>query len=155
MHNVQYVTGDILDYIEQSDYIVHGCNCFHTMGAGVAKALNTYTEGRLLDIDKTTSYGDINKLGAYSSIDVDGKVFYNLYTQHGFGRGGVFVHWESVKLGLINIINNMLEGEVLALPPIGCGLAGGNIKDFQIHLDNAIKFSGNANADITIFVVVK
>lgn len=38
---ITYVKGDILDVAKehQVDIIAHGCNCFHTMGAGVAARL--------------------------------------------------------------------------------------------------------------------
>ena len=137
--NVIY--GNIIDRIKQKDIevVIHGANCLCTMGSGVARALDTHTKGALLaaDIDNGL-YGDINKLGEYTIAEYDGVSYYNLYSQHTYGRDGVMVHWDSVEKGLISIFKAN-AGKRTLLPLIGCGLAGGEVADFADVLLKATK----------------
>lgn len=129
---INVIYGNIIDRIKQKDIevVIHGANCFHTMGSGVARALDTHTKGALLTADIDNSlYGDINKLGEYTIAEYDGVSYYNLYSQHTYGRDGVMVHWDSVEKGLISIFKAN-AGERTLIPLIGCGLAGGDIEDF-------------------------
>lgn len=49
------------------DVIIHGCNCFHTMGAGIAKQIRQYfPEAYVADLH--TGRGDLRKLGSYSHV---------------------------------------------------------------------------------------
>lgn len=151
-----YRKGDILDFIKCATHVVHGCNCFRTMGTGVAKVLNEYTGGLLLAEDKKTPYGDINKLGTYSAVQYGGKTFYNAYTQHGYGRQKVvYVHWASVESCINSIISKMKDGDVLLMPPIGCGLGGGDIKDFGRIIKKSIIKSLESDKKIKIIVADK
>lgn len=121
----------IIDEIETGKYstVGHGANCFHTMGAGVARVLNDYTEGKLLRVDKTTKFGNINKLGCYSNFTMEGIEYYNLYTQFTFGndRDIVYVHWPSVGRAIGGMVDSM-QGKNILLPLIGCGLANGRVE---------------------------
>ena len=40
---MEFEKGDLLDlfYHKKIDILVHGCNCFNTMGAGIAKQIDT------------------------------------------------------------------------------------------------------------------
>lgn len=135
---VKHLKGNIIDHAENGlfDVIVHGCNCFHTMGSGIAGALNQYTAGELLKVDMENSeYGDINKLGTYTVLKdfqfLGNKVdIYNLYSQYDFGRPkpAVHVYWQGVYGGLFNIIKSN-KGRRIAIPLIGCGLANGKKQD--------------------------
>lgn len=149
------VRGDILDYVGKCDYIIHGCNCYHTMGAGVAKVLNDFSGGRLLNADRKTPKGDINKLGTYSKVVGHKITIFNLYTQHGYGRDGVYIHWYSFRKGVTQILNTIPENSVVVMPPIGCGLAGGQRKDFDKYLKDAVSFSDKCHSSIEIIVVEK
>lgn len=138
--NVSYVVGDMIEAIDKFKnpdtlHVAHGANCFHTMGAGVAKALVKRFGVNLVMTDQYTSYGDINKLGTSSRyISPKGVRVYNCYTQHDIKRSadGTFVHWHSVGNALLEIIfEGMEEGDTLFIPKIGCGLAGGSDEDFK------------------------
>ena len=51
------------------DVIIHGCNCYCTMGAGIAKAIkNIFPEA--YDADCKTEKGSKPKLGSYSSARI-------------------------------------------------------------------------------------
>lgn len=138
---IMYRKGDLIKAFKEGEFdaIVHGCNCIHTMGAGIALQLNNFTNGKLLEVDKKTPYGDINKLGTYSKLDIECGTIYNLYTQYvPVSKGMVAVHWDSFMSGLIDIIeicdiNNENEDTPtrIGIPLIGCGLAGGKPEDFE------------------------
>ena len=79
------VTGDLIALAEagQFDVIVHGCNCFHAMGAGVAAAIASRYPSALT-ADKATDFGDAAKLGTISTVDVScaGQQVYNCQLLH-------------------------------------------------------------------------
>ena len=84
------IVGDLLKLAdeEQFDIIVHGCNCFHTMGAGIAGQINDkYPEAFEADKDDT-KYGDVTKLGTYSYAYIGSLIsghlvqVVNMYTQY-------------------------------------------------------------------------
>ncbi|AUE22994.1 phosphatase [Citrobacter phage CF1 ERZ-2017] len=62
----QYIDGDIVKIFLEGHNIAHGCNCFHTMGAGVAGQLaKAYPP--ILAIDKSETFlGDTEKLGTFT-----------------------------------------------------------------------------------------
>jgi len=72
-----------------SDIIGHCCNCFCTMGSGVAAAIKTkYPEA--YDVDCKTVKGDKSKLGTVSlavvkTPDNQIKAVANLYGQYSYG----------------------------------------------------------------------
>lgn len=123
------IKGDLL--ASGCDVIAHGCNCFNTMGAGVAKAVVAkYPEARKADL--CTRKGDKSKLGHFSMAKTaDGTTVYNLYTQYNYGRGKRFVSYEAVRSAL-KAMRESIEHLYphsqprIGLPRIGAGLAGGN-----------------------------
>ena len=121
---------DILD--ESFDVIAHGCNCFHTMGAGVAKTLRAKYP-KIFEVDGNDSvFGLEAKLGTYTVAEVEeNKFIYNLYTQFRYGREKRHLNYEALVSSLDSMntsIGDKLGGKPikLVLPKIGCGLAGGN-----------------------------
>lgn len=144
---VEVYHGDILDFIGTgySYSIAHNCNCFHTMGAGIAKVLNGVTGGKLLKEDKTTVYGDINKLGGYSRIMHEGNEYFNLYGMFSYSsmlktpnNGNVYVHWNSLKHALTNAIVDSVCDDVV-IPILGYSHAGGSVEDFMDMVDGIIE----------------
>ena len=65
------VEGDLLKLAGQGhfDVIVHGCNCFCTMGAGIAKSIRDQFPAAY-EADLATPKGDRDKLGTYSVAKV-------------------------------------------------------------------------------------
>lgn len=130
---MKIVKGDILSGIKQGDRvaILHGCNCFHTMGSGIAKYLvDKYPS--ILEVDKKTKYGNKIKLGGFSKAEQDdGVVIYNCYTQFNYGKGK-HVEYTAVCDALYDVkmditYNYGLDIDIRA-PKIGCGLGGGSWK---------------------------
>ena len=117
--------GDLL--ASDCKVIAHGCNCFRTMGSGVARAIRQRYP-RAYDADLATSYGDRSKLGSYSAVydKQDDRWIVNLYTQFTFGTKPVELDYEALEKGL-QCLKALSEPDwKIGLPMIGCGLAGGN-----------------------------
>ena len=78
------IKGDLIKLAEEGkfDVIIHGCNCFHAMGGGIAKQLaDKYPQ--VEEVDRQTTFGDRNKLGSYSlehALNVNDDVFVILRT---------------------------------------------------------------------------
>jgi len=131
---VEYIKGDVTVLAEKYDVLVHGCNCFNTMGSGVAKAIATKWPG-VVDADNRTIRGDMTKLGSYTTYQTDsGLIIVNAYTQYDYGRDGKTYF----KYGaFMTIIKDLEEYDILSsiaghaefiVPRIGSGLGGGDWK---------------------------
>lgn len=133
------LTGDLLDFADQGLFhiIVHGCNCFHAMGSGIAKQIaNKYPAAKTAD--DRTKYGDSSKLGFFSQADITshlGKRFtiINAYTQFRWsGKQDVFEYekFDDFLLRLAKISEDRFLSTrtktVIGFPKIGCGYAKGD-----------------------------
>ena len=124
------IEGDLIDlaFAGVFDVIVHGCNCFCTMGAGIAKAIkDQFPEAYAADL--ATNRGDRTKLGDYSyaTVTQDGHeiTVINGYTQFHYHGENVLVDYEAVRQ-LFKKIKTHFGGKKIGYPRIGAGLAGGN-----------------------------
>lgn len=111
------------------DAIAHGCNCFHTMRAGVALAIARAFPGAEA-ADRATPWGDRAKLGTYSRADValpNGSrlAVLNAYTQHRYGAGGPHLDHDALRQ-VLRRINRDFAGQRLGLPKIGALRGGGH-----------------------------
>ena len=109
------------------DVLVHGANCFHTFGAGIAKQIKkVYPGAYTADLD--TPYGNDIKLGTYSSYTDGNVTIVNGYTQFRYGKNFVNVKqhadYDAIRF-LFMLISKDFMGERIGFPKIGCGLAGG------------------------------
>ncbi|AWY10398.1 phosphatase [Acinetobacter phage vB_AbaM_Konradin] len=121
----QYVYCDLLEAFQHNDFdaIAHGCNCFHTMGAGVAGSISK-TFPVALEADKKTEYGDWSKLGDVSiAKTVNGDII-NAYTQFRPGKCPEHVLYDSIRKAF-TVINEKYAGKSVGIPKIGAGIAGG------------------------------
>jgi O-acetyl-ADP-ribose deacetylase (regulator of RNase III) len=65
--NMNRIKGDLIELAidGEFDLIIHGCNCFCTMGAGIAKTIKQkFPEAYKADLE--TEKGDKSKLGEIS-----------------------------------------------------------------------------------------
>lgn len=136
---LKHAKGNLIDLAEAGkfDFIVHGCNCFCTMGSGIAREIRDRYTGAWR-VDQDTDEGDITKLGNWSEYDTGDFTIVNAYTQYGFNRGGstndVF-EYASFELILKKLIH--LYGEYrFGLPYIGMGLAGGDKVRIMAMIEN-------------------
>jgi O-acetyl-ADP-ribose deacetylase (regulator of RNase III) len=124
------VRGNVITHaIANKTNIAHGCNCFHTMGAGVAKAIKDKWP-ELYEIDLETLYGYKGKLGTVSYCALPEGIWgFNLYTQFNYGRGILFrTAWLASSLNRALYIIASTDGmpKSLSIPFIGAGLGGGD-----------------------------
>jgi len=128
---IEEIKGDLFQATE--DIIVHGCNCFNTMGSGVAKTVKKLYPGAW-EADQRTVKGNADKLGTFTFWV--GSQFYtqaplvvvNLYTQYGYGS--MFNRTEQIEYDALRVGLEELEfvfrGRTFAMPKIGAGLGGGD-----------------------------
>lgn len=128
------IKGDIVKLADagEFDLIIHGCNCQHVMGAGVAKQLaRRWPQVLQADINNSNK-GDITKLGKYTHCDVptssgDRVVIVNAYTQFFYGIRDQHFQYSALKDVLRRLRDDFyLEEMRIAYPKIGSGLGGGN-----------------------------
>ena len=127
---LKYATGNLIDMAERGDFhvIVHGCNCFNTMGSGIAKEVRErYPEAYEADTNFGAA-GDYNKLGNYSVKLGKRFTIINAYTQYNFNRKGetkdVF-EYKSFEMILQKLAYEYPTCD-FGFPYIGMGLAGGD-----------------------------
>lgn len=138
------INGDIIKLAKEGRFntIVHGCNCFCSMGAGLAAQIkkefpNAYKA------DLCTSKG-INKLGRFSwsttevRLDIpentDENIFLthhvtviNAYTQFGYGRDERDrFNYDAFRDVLFSLREFAWTDSSFGFPKIGTGLAGGH-----------------------------
>lgn len=123
----QYVNMDLLKAFQHSDFdlIVHGCNCFHKMGAGIAGAIARTFPEALEEDKRSTEHGDWTKLGDYSSIETAYGTIVNAYTQYYPGRVPKHQLHTAIRQ-VFTKINADFAGKSIGIPKIGAGIAGGN-----------------------------
>lgn len=95
MGTYKEVPGDLILLAKagEFDVITHGCNCFCTMGAGIALAMKEHFDCDRFKMEAFIYRGDINKLGTidYKLIDLflneenHKLVVINSYTQYKYG----------------------------------------------------------------------
>lgn len=125
------IHGDIIRLAKDGafDVIAHGCNCFHTMGGGLAAQIRGHFP-EALQADLATPYGERAKLGTCSVATVgtpSGQLtVVNAYTQfHPSMGAGVDVDYEAVARA-VAWLKAQYAGRRIGLPQIGAGLAGGD-----------------------------
>lgn len=127
---MKIVYGDLIQLAKNGEFdlIVHGCNCFCTMGAGIAKGIKAAFPAAF-EADQATAKGDRGKLGTctFAVIDRDGTplVVVNAYTQFDYRGSGPKVDYDAVR-SCFRWIKEQHSGKRIGLPKIGAGLAGGD-----------------------------
>lgn len=127
---LKHTKGNLIDLAEEGYFnvILHGCNCYNTMGKGIAKEIRERYPAATR-ADAATVAGDKTKLGNYTTMI--GKQFniVNAYTQFTYwnvgDKQGDLFEYES-----FNTILDKLAAQYptckIGLPYIGMGLAGGD-----------------------------
>lgn len=149
---IKNIKGDLVKMAKNKevDVVIHQCNCFHTMGGGIAKTIKkVFPEAYKADL--TTKYGDKEKMGSFSCVNIKNVLICNMYSQYHHGSDKIQTDYDSFRKGLqsISLFIKELEGEEtmrIGLPRlIGCALAGGDwnvvekiIEEELSHLDVVI-----------------
>lgn len=121
----KYIKDDVRN-TELSD-IAHGVNCQNVMGSGVAKALYEKwpkVKSQFHSISEQLKTPE-KRLGFIWQVTCEDKNIWNLYTQlHYLPRNKRNVNYRALSDCFNGLINSGVKK--LAIPKIGCGLAGGN-----------------------------
>jgi O-acetyl-ADP-ribose deacetylase (regulator of RNase III) len=134
---LKHVKGNLLDLAEAGkfDVVVQGCNCFNTMGGGIAREIRLRYPS-VAAVDAGTRKGDYTKLGTWTGdlvIDDDFRfTVINAYTQYNMSTGEDVFEYTAFQLILQKLVH--VYGQFrIGLPYIGMGLAGGD-KDIIIPM---------------------
>lgn len=136
------IKGDLIHLAQegQFDLIIHSCNCFCTMGAGIAKQIRSQFP-QAWEADLATQSGDRSKLGSYSKACINtpsGRLHViNAYTQYHYSGDGVLVDYDAVTK-VFTALKNQFHGQRMGYPQIGAGLAGGDWKIISEIIDSAL-----------------
>lgn len=149
---MNYIDGNLLELAESGkfDIIVHGCNCFNTMGSGIAGQIREkYPKAYL--VDQLTQSGDKDKLGKFTQVHISGTNYtyhkthvsftiINAYTQYDFGSEKRHLDYDAVKsvfkqIKLLYDMNYMAPVRI-GIPKIGAGLAGGDWEEIEKIIDS-------------------
>ena len=110
------------------DLIIHGCNCFCTMGAGIAKTIKQKLP-EAYKADLNTEKGNDSKLGTITfaeSETYNGKlIVVNGYTQFNWRGTGKKVDYDAIQK-VFRTVKEKFSGLRIGYPAIGAGLAGGD-----------------------------
>jgi O-acetyl-ADP-ribose deacetylase (regulator of RNase III) len=151
--------GDLIQLAQEGEFdvIAHGCNCFCTMGAGIAPQM-AQAFGCNKFPKELEHPGNIDKLG---TIDYkrDMKIAYgtyivNAYTQYHYGRNHIDgvetpIDYEALTL-CMRKMNHRFKGRTIGLPQIGAGLAGGDWERIKSIIQNEF-----TDCDVTIVIYNK
>jgi O-acetyl-ADP-ribose deacetylase (regulator of RNase III) len=156
---VNIIKGDLIKLaIEgQFDVIIHGCNCFCTMGAGIAKAIKSeFPEA--YQVDLKSGYGNREKLGSYSSVTVNKNgreiTVINAYTQFHWRGRGIKVDYDALK-SVFQLVKKNYAGKRIGYPLIGAGLAGGDWNVISQIVDNELENENHALVQYAPYKAIK
>lgn len=139
---MKIVKGDLIQLALSGnfDLIIHGCNCFCSMGKGIALSIkNEFPEA--FQADQVTIYGRREKLGMYSHATVmrNGHVIViiNAYTQYHWRGKGDKVDYQATE-AVFRLIKRDFPGLSIGYPLIGAGLAGGDWQKISGIIDSCL-----------------
>ena len=157
---IVYKNGDLLK--SGAEVIVHGCNCYNVMGAGVAQMIK-HKWPRALSADRAFSgqhqgpHLDRTQemLGKFSQAGlatVEKPLIINLYTQHGYSSGRRQLDYEALYSGMERL-HKLLRSLVppkcrIAMPKIGAGLAGGDWDIIELMIN---KVFGDREVEVWLY----
>jgi O-acetyl-ADP-ribose deacetylase (regulator of RNase III) len=144
------IAGDIVSNIDttKKTVILHGCNCKHIMGGGIALYLRRLFP-IIYTVDKATKMDDITKLGTFSVANINNNLtILNCYTQFGIGIVDGIIPVDYIAIDkCMETISEMYKDYEIRIPKIGCGLAGGDwniVKEiiiYNLHDNDVILYS--------------
>lgn len=121
---IKYIKGDLL--ASDCDVIAHGCNCFNSMGSGIARQVMMQMKPAFM-VDQLTERGSRDKLGTFTKAQCGDKLVYNLYSQYNFTRTEVDLDYDALENALVAMRDDISDPDLkIGFPKIGCGLASGD-----------------------------
>lgn len=124
---VNVIKGDLIKLANNGNFdaIMHGCNCFSTMGAGIALQMKLAYSANTLPLEIQPIAHPVLKLGNidYKQVEIESGEFtlINAYTQyHSFDYAAFEIICQKV--------NKVFNGKHIGIPMIGAGIGGGDWK---------------------------
>ncbi len=127
---MKILQGNLIKLAEQGKFevIIHGCNCFCTMGAGIAKQIKLCFP-KAYEVDLKTAKGEKSKLGKISWAEIETPygelIVVNAYTQFDWRGKGNKADYEAIRQAFRKV-KELFTGKSIGYPAIGAGLAGGD-----------------------------
>ena len=120
------LAGDLIALARRGvfEVIVHGCNCQHTMGAGIAKSIREQFPAAY-EADLKTIKGDRAKLGTVSVAEVGPLSVVNAYTQFDYRGVGQRAEYDAIR-SCFRAVRRRFAGKRIGYPRLGAGLGGGD-----------------------------
>ena len=149
---MKFVTGNLIDLAEagEFDLIVQGCNCFNTLGGGLAREVRErYPDAA--KVDAATTKGDYDKLGNYTIMHSPKFDIVNAYTQYHMSRGDDVFEYAAFAL-ILQKLAHRYPGRRFGFPLIGCGLAGG---DESVIMEMLQRFADDVKLNNGTVTIVK
>ena len=145
---MKIVKGDLIKAAKEGkfDVIVHGCNCFCTMGAGIAQQIKMHFP-EAYKVDMRTNNGQKRKLGGISWTEHTEPTVVNAYTQFHYGFKQVNADYKAIR-SCMDLVKYYFGGFRIGMPKIGCGLAGGDWNIVSKIIEEELK-----GEDVTIMVL--
>lgn len=136
---LKHTNGNLLDLAEAGDFdvVVQGCNCFNTMGGGIAREIRERFP-MCAAIDQMTDRGDHMKLGNWTDFDTGQFLIINAYTQYNMSTGEDVFEYIAFELILQKLLHTYGEKR-FGFPFIGMGLAKGNKEIIMAQLEDFAK----------------
>lgn len=139
----KYIKGDVTK--TELKYIAHGVNASNAMGSGVAKSIyEAFPEVKEKYHAYASQYAYSNYakrqlLGEIQSVKSRDKIIYNLFTQLNYGYDGKrYVNYKAI-VDCFKSLTEALEGEIIAIPKLGSGLAGGDWELIKELIDDTVE----------------
>jgi len=144
---ITYKKGDAVKAAinHEIDILVHGCNCHHSMGAGIARQIKKEFPDAF-KADKITKKGP-DKLGDISVAYQRGATIVNAYTQNFYGRKKCHADYQAIR-SCMKKIKELANGQKIGMPKIGAGLAGGDWEIIEKIIEEEL-----VDCDITVYVL--
>lgn len=159
------IEGDLIELALAGsfDVIAHGCNCFCTQGAGIAKQMsnifgtniidNEYEEdmiNNMLEWHSSEKLGNIDWFNPARDLKVticpENLTVVNAYTQY---KPGANLDYEALTLCLRKM-NYAFNNNHIGLPQIGAGIAGGDWEKIKTIIQQELK-----DCDVTVVIYNK
>lgn len=142
---IEEIKGNLLK--TDCELIAHGVNCQGKMESGVAKALYTKwpkVKSHYLELFKDgQNYWPSLLLGETQLVriktETGNKIVVNCFTQQNYGYDGQnYLNYSALRncLDKLKKIADNYDLKEIAIPKIGCGLAGGNWEEVKVLIRN-------------------
>lgn len=123
------VKGDLLSMARNGEFdiIVHGCNCFCTMGSGIARQVKSMFP-EAYRADQCTKSG-ARKVGTFTWAHTTNAlpfIIVNAYTQYSYGGGIDRFEYDGFRRILKQLRLFAPDDARIGFPQIGAGLGGGD-----------------------------